>query len=73
MSRSVLVDEPAASAEARFTRKHDRLTTLLNAEFVEHPSNVVANRFLREPKGRGDFEIVETLGDTFKHSTLTWS
>src|SRR5262245_22070210 len=73
MSRSVLVDEPAAPTEARFTSKHDGLTTLFNAKFVENPSNVVANRFLRKQEGGNNLRVVETLGDAFKHSTLTHS
>ena len=70
MSRSVLVEESAAPAQARFAREHDSLATLLEAKLVENSSNVVANRFLRKPERRGDLGVVETLGDAFKHSTL---
>ena len=73
MSRSVLVDEPAGPAEARFSSEHDRLTTLLNAKLIENPGNVVADRFLRELEESGDLRVVESLSDTLKHRTLAGS
>lgn len=73
MSRSVLVDEPAGPAEARFSSEHDGLTTLLNAKLIENPGNVVADRFLRELEGCGNLRVVKTLSNTFQHRTLAGS
>src|SRR6185295_3408869 len=73
MSRSVLVDEPAGPAEARFSSEHDSLTTLLNAKLIENPGDVVADRFPRQLEGRGNLRVVKTLSDTFEHRTLAGS
>src|SRR5262245_66658050 len=71
MSRgSALLGEPAGPAETRFAGKHDGLITVLDAELVEHPGDVVANGFLRKPERHRDLRVVEALGDTFEHRPL---
>jgi hypothetical protein len=40
------VDGPAGSSEARFAGKHDGLVAVFDANLVEHPRDVIANRFL---------------------------
>ena len=45
---STPVDIPAGPAEAGFAGKHDGLITVFDANFVEDPRDVIANRFLRK-------------------------
>src|SRR5262245_25817205 len=44
---SALLDEADGPAETDLAGKHDGLITVLDAELVEHPGDVVANRFPR--------------------------
>ena len=62
-----------ASPEARFTGKHDRLIAMFDANLVEDPGDVIADRFFRESKRCGELRIVEALGDAFQNGPLTRS
>src|SRR5262245_38071467 len=68
-----LLDVAAGPPETRLARQHDGLITLLDADLVEHPGDVVAHRLLREPQRRGDLRVVEALGDAFEHRALARS
>jgi hypothetical protein len=67
---SMPVDEPSGPAEAGFAGKHDGLITVLDANLVEHPCNMISNRFFREPKRCGDLGVVQTRSNPFEHGAL---
>src|SRR5882724_1424837 len=64
--------QPAVHPEARVAGPNDRLVTMLNADLVENPRDVIANRFFRETERAGNLRIVEALGDSIKDSALAW-
>ena len=68
---SALVDEPAGSPEARVAGKHDGLISMLDANLVEDPGNMIADRFLRQAKRSGDLRVAEAFGDAFQNGALT--
>src|SRR5438132_1547186 len=51
---SAPIDEPARSPEARVAGKHNGLITMLDADLVVDPGDMVAISLLREPQRRGD-------------------
>ena len=64
---STRVGEPAGPAETRVTGKHDRLITVFDANLLEDPGDMIADRFLRELKRPGDLRIIEALGNALEH------
>ena len=43
---------------------------MFDADLVEHPRDVVANRLFRQPERCGDLRIVETLSNTFEYGAF---
>src|SRR5580765_2579925 len=57
--------------QAGLAGAHDRLVAMLRSDLVEDTADVVADGLLREPEGRGDLPVVESLGDAFQDVALT--
>lgn len=67
LSRPGSVWRAVDTAEARITRKHDRLIAVFDANLVEDSTDMIADGLCRQTKRTGDLRIIEAFGDTFKH------
>src|SRR6266436_1466174 len=62
--------QPAVGAEACFPGQHDCLVTVLDANLVEDPCNMVSDGFFRNAKRCRQLRIVHAFGNSFEDRKL---